>query len=41
MTNNTKMKAEFFNTEFVDPHKIYLVVFVAAFAFLRLLTSRV
>jgi len=41
MTNNTRIRAEFFNFKIVDPHKIYLVVFVAASVFLRLLTSTV
>jgi hypothetical protein len=32
---------EFFNPEFVDSHKICLVVFVAAFVVLRLIALRV
>jgi len=29
------------NSEFVDPHKIHLVVFVAAYVFLKLTALRV
>jgi hypothetical protein len=32
---------EFFNLEFVDSHKMYLIVFVAAYTFVRLLTFTV
>jgi hypothetical protein len=37
LTNNTRRRSEFFNPEFIDSRKIHLVVFVAAFVFLRLL----
>jgi len=41
MTNSTRKRTEFFNPEYVDCHKVHLVVFVAAFVILRLLTLTV